>query len=107
MFGACGVYINGQWVQRYTGQLDDPRWRIDIINWLTWMQQALHHLRLILNDAERNELAVLVPRHSTPQLLCSVSLAGFLLCTFATGIALNLNLHEHQFSTSKNDNSKW
>src|SRR5216683_911074 len=44
-FGACGVYINGQWVQRYTGQLDDPRWRTDVINWLTQMQQALHHLR--------------------------------------------------------------
>jgi hypothetical protein len=44
-FGVCGVYINGQWVQRYTGQLDDPRWRTDVINWLTRMQQALHHLR--------------------------------------------------------------
>jgi len=44
-FGACGVYINGQWVQRYTGENDDPRWRTDVINWLTWMQQALHHLR--------------------------------------------------------------
>jgi hypothetical protein len=44
-FGACGVYINGQWVQRYTGQLDDPRWRTDVINWLAQMQQAVHHLR--------------------------------------------------------------
>ena len=44
-FGACGVYINGQWVHRYTGQLDDPRWRTDVINWLAQMQQALHHLR--------------------------------------------------------------
>ncbi len=44
-FGACGAYMNGQWVQRYTGQLDDPQWSADVINWLTRMQQALHHLR--------------------------------------------------------------
>ena len=43
--GACGVYIHGRWVQRYTGRLDDPQWRADIIMWLTRMQQALHHLR--------------------------------------------------------------
>ena len=43
--GACGVYIHGQWVQRYTGQPDDPQWRADIIAWLTRMQQALHLLR--------------------------------------------------------------
>jgi Hypothetical glycosyl hydrolase family 15 len=44
-FGACGVYKNGQWLQRYTGQPDEPQWRTDVINWLTRMQQALHHLR--------------------------------------------------------------
>jgi len=43
--GACGVYIHGQWVQRYTGQPSDPRWSADIITWLTRMQQALHHLQ--------------------------------------------------------------
>ena len=32
-------------MQRYTGQLDDPRWRTDVINWLAQVQQALHHLR--------------------------------------------------------------
>ena len=45
-FGACGVYINGQWVQRYTGQVDDPQWRVGIITWATLMQQALHRLDL-------------------------------------------------------------
>ncbi len=53
LFGACGVYINGQWVQRYTGQTNDPRWRTDVITWLTRMQQALlslkHPLALIPN----------------------------------------------------------
>ena len=44
-FGACGVYLNGQWMQRYSGEYNDPRWRTDLINWLTRMQQALHHLR--------------------------------------------------------------
>lgn len=43
-FGACGVYVHGQWVQHYTGQPDDQRWRADVISWLTRMQQALHHL---------------------------------------------------------------
>lgn len=42
--GACGVYVNGKWVQRYTGQSDDPQWRAAIISWLTRMQQALHRL---------------------------------------------------------------
>ena len=45
LFGACGVYKNGQWVQRYTGQYDDPQWSADVITWLTRMQQALHRLR--------------------------------------------------------------
>lgn len=43
--GACGTYVNGKWVQRYTGKLDDPRWRADVIKWLTLTQQALHHLQ--------------------------------------------------------------
>jgi hypothetical protein len=45
LFGACGVYNNGQWVQLYTGQPDDPQWRANIVAWLTRMQSALHHLR--------------------------------------------------------------
>jgi len=43
-YGACGVYINGKWQQRYTGQPDDAQWRADIIQWLTRMQEALHNL---------------------------------------------------------------
>ncbi len=44
LFGACGVYKDGKWVQRYTGQLDDPQWRADVITWLTRMHKALHDL---------------------------------------------------------------
>lgn len=44
-FGACGVYKDGQWVQLYTGQPDDPQWRADVISWLMRMQQALHLLQ--------------------------------------------------------------
>lgn len=44
-FGACGIYKNGQWVQHYTGRLDDPQWRADVIYWLKQMQQALHQLQ--------------------------------------------------------------
>ena len=42
--GACGFYKNGTWVQRYSGQANDPQWTADIITWLTMMQQALHSL---------------------------------------------------------------
>lgn len=45
LFGACGYYVHGKWVQRYTGQVDDPQWTADVITWLTQMQQALHHLK--------------------------------------------------------------
>lgn len=44
-FGACGVYRNGHWVQRYTGQPNDLQWSADTINWLKQMQHALHHLK--------------------------------------------------------------
>src|SRR5439155_25683548 len=44
-FGVCGVYRNGQWVQRYSGQVNDPEWGADVINWLRQMQGALHELR--------------------------------------------------------------
>ncbi len=42
--GACGFYHNGQWVQRYTGDVDDAQWRADVLTWLTRTQQALHAL---------------------------------------------------------------
>jgi hypothetical protein len=45
MFGACGVYRNGQWVQLYTGNQDDPQWRADILNWVVKMQASLHALK--------------------------------------------------------------
>jgi Hypothetical glycosyl hydrolase family 15 len=44
LFGACGYYRHGKWVQRYTGQVDDPHWHADIVTWLTRMQAALRSL---------------------------------------------------------------
>ena len=44
LFGACGTYQNGIWVQRYSGAYNDPRWQADVVNWLTAMQQSLHSL---------------------------------------------------------------
>jgi hypothetical protein len=53
LYGACGYYQNGKWVQRYTGQSDDPQWRADVVSWATRMQNALHALKhplaLIIN----------------------------------------------------------
>ncbi len=43
--GACGVYKNGQWVQLYSGQPNDPKWKANVIEWLARMQQALHSLK--------------------------------------------------------------
>jgi hypothetical protein len=43
-FGACGFYRNGQWVQRYTGQDNDPQWEKDMLYWVTQMQAKLHAL---------------------------------------------------------------
>jgi len=45
LFGACGFYRNGSWVQRYTGAIDDPQWHADIVTWVTHMQAALHALQ--------------------------------------------------------------
>ena len=44
LFGACGFYKNGQWVQRYTGDTIDKQWQNDILTWVTAMQTALHAL---------------------------------------------------------------
>ena len=44
LFGACGTYQNGKWVQRYSGKYNDGRWEQDVVNWVSAMQQALHSL---------------------------------------------------------------
>lgn len=44
LFGACGTYQNGKWVQRYNGKYNDGRWEQDAVNWVTAMQSALHNL---------------------------------------------------------------
>lgn len=53
LFGACGFYRNGQWVQRYTGAQNDPQYRLDLLGWVIAMQKAVralpHPLALIPN----------------------------------------------------------
>ena len=44
-YGACGYYQNGTWIQRYTGQHDDPQWQADVIQWTALMQAGLHRLQ--------------------------------------------------------------
>lgn len=62
LFGACGTYENGKWVQRYNGKHDDPQWQNDVVNWVVQMQQALHNLphpmALILNMGYGHALTV-------------------------------------------------
>ncbi|HLQ28900.1 MAG TPA: hypothetical protein VK140_06650 [Ktedonobacteraceae bacterium] len=43
-YHACGIYKNGKWVQLYSGQNQDPRWRAGILYWLAHMAAALHGL---------------------------------------------------------------
>ncbi|MBV9230423.1 MAG: hypothetical protein JOZ18_14025 [Chloroflexi bacterium] len=45
LFGACGVYRNGQWVQLYSGSVSDPQWRADMLNWIVKTQAALHAIK--------------------------------------------------------------
>ncbi len=45
LYGACGFYKNGQWTQRYSGVVNDPQWRADILSWVTNMQSVLHALQ--------------------------------------------------------------
>ena len=71
LFGACGVYIHGQWVQRYTGQINDPRWRADVITWLTRMQQALHSLQHPLALIPNLDLGNLAPSDAQAQHIVS------------------------------------
>lgn len=68
-YGACGVYVNGKWKQRYTGQYDDPQWRADIIGWLSRMQQALHHLHHPLALIPNLAIGDLPPDNATVRLL--------------------------------------
>lgn len=44
MFGACGFYRHGRWVQRYSGARKDPQWRADVISWVSRMYTSLHSL---------------------------------------------------------------
>ncbi len=64
--GACGFYHDGEWIQRYTGEANDPQWRRDIASWVTQIQAAAHRLshplalvpNLSLGDIPQNDGAV-------------------------------------------------
>ncbi|MBE3561275.1 MAG: hypothetical protein IMW89_18955 [Ktedonobacteraceae bacterium] len=64
-FGACGFFHNGVWIQRYTGNRDDPLWRSDMLNYVTALQQKLHALphplALIANVGYLNGTSVTDP----------------------------------------------
>jgi Hypothetical glycosyl hydrolase family 15 len=53
LFGACGHYSSGHWVQLYSGKMQDSQWYEDVISWVRRMQEGLHalphHLSLITN----------------------------------------------------------
>lgn len=40
----CGVWVNGQWVQRFSGQKDDPAWTQAVKNWAAYAHSYLHGL---------------------------------------------------------------
>jgi hypothetical protein len=44
LFGGCGSYHHGRWVQRYSGKMHDAQWHEDVISWVTRMQRGLHRL---------------------------------------------------------------
>ncbi|GAC1566045.1 MAG: hypothetical protein NVS3B14_05950 [Ktedonobacteraceae bacterium] len=71
LIGACGFYKNGQWVQRYTGEANDPQWRVDMISWASVVQQVLHHLKHPLALIPNLGLGILSP--SDPQVQQMVS----------------------------------
>ena len=71
LFGACGYYVQGKWVQRYTGQMADPQWVADVITWLTLMQQALHNLKHPLALIPNLALGGLSPDDPTVQQVLS------------------------------------
>ncbi len=53
LFGGCGSFHHGRWVQRYSGNMHDERWHADVVSWVARMQRGLHalphHLKLIPN----------------------------------------------------------
>ncbi len=67
LYGACGYYQNGKWVQRYSGQQDDPQWRADIVTWTAHMQRALHELKHPLALIPNFGLGTIAPNDSSVQ----------------------------------------
>jgi len=43
--GGCGVFINGRWVQRFSGQKNDDKWSQAVIAWHQYAYAYLHGLK--------------------------------------------------------------
>jgi len=42
--GACGIYRDGEWVQLFTGEEEDPAYAEAVVTWASRMSNALHAL---------------------------------------------------------------
>jgi len=42
--GGCGVFVNGVWTQRFTGELEDDAWSQAVLGWLRYSYGYLHGL---------------------------------------------------------------
>jgi len=52
--GGCGVYVNGQWTQRFTGEKVDPAWSKAVLAWHAYAYNYLHGLSRPLLVAVNN-----------------------------------------------------
>ena len=58
---ACGVWVNGVWVQKFSGQTSDPAWTQAVQSWASYAHTYLHGLARPLILAGNH-----VPTHSAP-----------------------------------------
>lgn len=47
--GGCGVFVNGVWTQRFSGQLQDDAWSQAVLGWMRYTYGYLHQLPRPLN----------------------------------------------------------
>jgi hypothetical protein len=69
---ACGIKVNGKWVQRYTGQWSDPQYTSDVLAWMHAMSSAMHALPKPMGLVPNYTLARAVSDPSSQQILADV-----------------------------------
>ena len=42
LWGRCGVWRDGQWIQKYSGARIDPAYVRDIAAWMKWLGERVH-----------------------------------------------------------------